>query len=436
MTILTASALVPADDLRARFAAAMSTLYQAEVPLYGRLLDLVRDVNAAASVDGLEPWIDRPGLAGERHGAIRLGTADELRQIADAFAILGMMPVDYYDLAPVGLPVHSTAFRPIDAAGLAVSPFRIFTSLLRIDLIEPAELRREAEAILSRRRIIHPDAADLTARARQRGGLTEEEAARFLPALIETFRWHAEASVSADVYAALAASHGLVADVVSFRGPHINHLTPRVLDIDAAQARMAAEGFNPKTVIEGPPRRACPILLRQTSFKALEEPIAFPDADGTRRPGVHTARFGEIEQRGAALTAAGRTLYDRWIAEKGDLALPDDWKSLWQRRLAFFRFKPGHGAPKAGASVDELVDSGALTVEPILYEDFLPVSAAGIFRSNLSNEGKATAAPQSDRAGLEATIGRPILDSATLYAAAAQDSLTISLAALRTTVAI
>ena len=35
-------ALVPASELRARFAAAMSDMYQAEVPLYGRLLDLVR----------------------------------------------------------------------------------------------------------------------------------------------------------------------------------------------------------------------------------------------------------------------------------------------------------------------------------------------------------------------------------------------------------
>jgi uncharacterized glyoxalase superfamily metalloenzyme YdcJ len=55
-------------------------------------------------------------------------------------------------------------------------------------------------------------------------------------------------------------------------------------------------------MIEGPPRR-CPILLRQTSFKALDEPIAFTDQHETR--GSHSARFGEIEQRGAALTPKG-----------------------------------------------------------------------------------------------------------------------------------
>ena len=43
---------------------------------------------------------------------------------------------------------------------------------------------------------------------------------------------------------------------------------------------MIEHGMAAKAVIEGPPRRACPILLRQTSFKALEEAVHFPDAEG------------------------------------------------------------------------------------------------------------------------------------------------------------
>ncbi len=73
---------------------------------------------------------------------------------------------------------------------------------------------------------------------------------------------------------------------------------------------MSAYGITPKAVIEGPPRRDVPILLRQTSFKALEESIRF--AGDTQ--GRHTARFGEIEQRGVALTPDGRALYDRLLA--------------------------------------------------------------------------------------------------------------------------
>ena len=86
------------------------------------------------------------------------------------------------------------------------------------------------------------------------------------------------------------------------------------LDIDAVQAEMRRRSIAPKAVIEGPPRRDCPILLRQTSFKALEEPILFRQTNATTAAGTHTARFGEIEQRGVALTPKGRGLYDRLLA--------------------------------------------------------------------------------------------------------------------------
>ena len=91
----------------------------------------------------------------------------------------------------------------------------------------------------------------------------------------ETFRWHSEATVTAETCQALHDAHRLIADVVCFAGPHINHLTPRTLDIDALQAAMPGRGIPAKEVVEGPPRRKHPILLRQTSFKALEEPVRF-----------------------------------------------------------------------------------------------------------------------------------------------------------------
>ena len=60
------------------------------------------------------------------------------------FAVMGMHPVGYYDLSIAGVPVHSTAFRPIADAALKRNPFRIFTSLLRLELIESTELRKQA----------------------------------------------------------------------------------------------------------------------------------------------------------------------------------------------------------------------------------------------------------------------------------------------------
>lgn len=74
--------------------------------------------------------------------------------------------------------------------------------------------------------------------------------------------------------------------MVCFPGCHINHLTPRTLDIDRVQELMPKYGIEPKILIEGPPRREVPILLRQTSFKALEEPVLSQENTGAPIPRV------------------------------------------------------------------------------------------------------------------------------------------------------
>ncbi|RVT93847.1 VOC family protein [Sphingomonas crocodyli] len=412
---------VEPDWIRAGFAQAMSDMYRAEVPQYGTLVALVERINAdvLARDPDLAAALERAGgldrLSGERHGAIRVGTAAELQLCARAFAIMGMEPVGYYDLAPAGVPVHSTAFRPVDPASLARNPFRLFTSLLRLELIADGALRADAATILARRQIVTPWALALIEQAERDGGLPEADANRFVTELLETFRWQRHATVDAETYAALLASHRLVADVVSFRGPHINHLTPRTLDIDAAQGAMPGAGIVPKESIEGPPRRACPVLLRQTSFKALDEPIDFGGV-----PGRHLARFGEIEQRGVALTPKGRALYDTLLARGGDAfaELPDDWDALRREGLAYFAYSASGklGAP-AGASLDALVAGGYVVADPIVYEDFLPVSAAGIFQSNLGEATRAHYAGASNKAAFEATLGRPVIDEFALYQA-------------------
>ncbi|WP_343613071.1 VOC family protein [Novosphingobium sp.] len=410
-TAPTTLALVDPDEIRTRFCAALSAMYRAEVPLYADLLDIVARVNAGAADAASTPA--RVDI--ERHGAIRLGTPAELAMMGRAFAVMGMAPVGYYDLAPAGVPVHSTAFRPVSEAALARNPFRVFCSLLRLDLIADPDLRAEAAAILATRQIFRAEAVALIEQHEAQGGLSESEVDTFVAALLETFRWHQEMLVDRATYERLVASHRLVADIVAFRGPHINHLTPRVLDIDAAQAAMVAQGLDTKDSIEGPPRRAVPILLRQTSFKALTESVRF--AGDTGAPGQHTARFGEIEQRGAALTPKGRALYDDLLARASSadtaqpyaqrLALafesfPDDLETLVREGLIYVR---------------RMAD-GAL--EPLTYEDFLPVSAAGIFQSNLGNEQRETYAQQGAQSVFEEALGRAVLDPFALYAAMAE----------------
>jgi uncharacterized glyoxalase superfamily metalloenzyme YdcJ len=452
-------ATLPADVIRARFSAAMSAMYREEVPAYGTLIDLVAEVNAAtlaadpalrarlAATDGLER------ITEERHGAIRLGTAAELAMMARVFAVMGMVPVGYYDLTEASVPVHATAFRPAGAESLRRNPFRVFTSLLRLDLIADAALRAEAEAVLAARQIFTPAAVGLVEKAEREGGLGSADADRFVAEVLETFRWHDRALVSADLYRRLHDAHRLVADVVSFRGPHINHLTPRTLDIDRVQELMPARGITPKAVVEGPPTRRCPILLRQTSFKALEEPVSFRQgADWVA--GQHTARFGEIEQRGIALTPKGRALYDQLLTEARKAvrpapdgsnaaaymaalgaafaAFPDDWDSIRREGLGYFAWSLTEGATGGHGplTAEVALAKGLIQPDPIVYEDFLPVSAAGIFQSNLGDDIQQEFAASPNQRRFEAELGRKVLNEFDHYAGIEAASLTACLAAL------
>ncbi|WP_460090447.1 2-oxoadipate dioxygenase/decarboxylase HglS [Pseudomonas sp. S2_E02] len=450
---MTVQPFVSPDLIRQRFSKAMSDMYREEVPLYGALMELVEQTNreVLARQPDIARQLDSTGeiqrLDMERHGAIRVGTATELATLARLFAVMGMQPVGYYDLTPAGVPVHSTAFRAVHEEALQVSPFRVFTSLLRLELIEDAQLRAFAESVLAKRSIFTSEALRLIAQAETAGGLNESEAEAFVLQALETFRWHHSATVTAAQYQTLSAQHRLIADVVAFKGPHINHLTPRTLDIDRVQEQMPAHGITPKAVIEGPPRRQCPILLRQTSFKALDEPIAFTDQNQSR--GSHSARFGEIEQRGAALTPKGRALYDRLLNaardELGDFPneanaarynalmaqhfgeFPDSVEGMREQELAYFRYFATEKGLAAGglgqSSLEDLLRDGYVKAEPLVYEDFLPVSAAGIFQSNLGDAAQAHYGEHSNRQAFEQALGRATIDELRLYAATQQRSI-------------
>lgn len=455
--------VVNSDDIRHEFALAMSAMYQQEVPLYGDLIDLVDEVNAEVLAehpdikDQLEHTGELDRLTMERHGAIRLGTAAELSMMRRLFAVMGMYPVGYYDLAPAGVPVHSTAFRAIDSAALNNSPFRVFTSLLRLDLINDETLKQQATATLDTRQIFTNEAIALIEQFEAQGRLNSAEAKQFVKQALETFRWHDQTPVSKDLYQQLLDQHALIADVVGFKGPHINHLTPRTLDIDAVQQGMQARGIPPKAIIEGPPRRACPILLRQTSFKALEEAVNFENGQGSYEQGQHTARFGEIEQRGVALTPKGRELYDSLLSaarqqlgatpnennaaqyyqvlEKSFAAFPDDYQTLHDEELAYFYYQAVDQninvdartvetvetveTERSKAEITQLINQGTIRIEPIVYEDFLPVSAAGIFQSNLKeakqNSTKNGYDTHSNKQAFEQALGAQVYDELTLY---------------------
>ncbi|PZS35963.1 MAG: DUF1338 domain-containing protein [Pseudonocardiales bacterium] len=448
-------------ELRAAFAQLMAATYGREVPAYHTLVDVAAAVNADV-LGQLGATAERLGSIGrvsaERHGAIRVGTPAELREVARVFGALGMHPVGFYDLrdARSAVPVISTAFRPIDSGELARNPFRMFTSMLVTHdrRFFSAHLQGRLDAFLARRTLFPAELITLSDKAILADGLVDDNAERFLKLATAAFALSAE-PVDRAWYAELEAVSAVAADIGGVTSTHINHLTPRVLDIDELYRRMSAHGVTMIDSIQGPPRWDGPdVLLRQTSFRALAEQRLFLGADGSVAPGSLRVRFGEVEARGIALTPAGRDRYDVMMAEidrvaagspsaiRADVAatvwarnLPASELGLLRDGLGFFSYSVADSSAFVrGADAVALVQAGALTATPIVYEDFLPRSAAGIFQSNLSTETTWDAARRGTRrdAGwLSDVLGEQVRDPADLYAAQQRRSLDSALARLR-----
>jgi uncharacterized glyoxalase superfamily metalloenzyme YdcJ len=373
-------------------------------------------------------------VTAERHGAIRVGTPGELRQVSTIFAALGMFPVGFYDLrdaAKSSVPVVSTAFRPVAADELERNPFRMFTSMLVTDdrRFFSADLQQRLDTFLARRTLFAPDLLALAERAAAAGELPDEDAAVFLKLAVEAFTLSAE-PVDASWYRELEQVSAVAADIGGVTSTHINHLTPRVLDIDELYRRMSARGITMIDTIQGPPRWDGPdVLLRQTSFRALSEPRRFRTETGAVVDGSLRVRFGEVEARGVALTPAGRDRYDALLGK--DVAawnadLPPTELGLLRAGLAYFTVAPtGRTVVRRGTLADHVFD-GVLAATPIVSEDFLPRSAAGIFASNLTADGSrddAVAGTRRDAGWLSGVLDAELRDPYALYAAQQQASV-------------
>jgi uncharacterized glyoxalase superfamily metalloenzyme YdcJ len=455
---------VSSTELRTRFAARLSSLYGTEVPAYQTLVEVSQEVNQrvlareGANAERLGS-IDR--VTAERHGAIRVGTPRELAQVARVFGALGMSPCGFYDLrdaAPAPVPVVSTAFRPLDRAELAANPFRVFTSMLVPEdrRFFDSDLEERLRNFLASRELFPPELLALADVAIEHGELSADDAERYLDLAAAAFALSAD-PVDRAWYAELERVSGVAADIGGVTTTHINHLTPRVLDIDDLYESMQARGIEMIDEIQGPPRWEGPdVLLRQTSFRALSEPRAFKEPDGSITRGALRVRFGEVEARGIALTPAGRDRFDELVAavdrrlatdpdlSRADVApqvwsegLPSTERDLCLSGLGFFTFRveptvvAGRPTPEQAAAlqrgeVTALVESGVLHPEPIVYEDFLPRSAAGIFASNLTGSGTMDAdqgGAERDPDWMADVLGRTLSIPEEVYAQEASASL-------------
>jgi uncharacterized glyoxalase superfamily metalloenzyme YdcJ len=455
---------VSSTELRTRFAARLSNLYGDEVPAYRTLVEVSQVVNQrviareGAAAERLGS-IDR--VTAERHGAIRVGTPEELAQVSRVFGALGMSPCGFYDLrdaAPAPVPVVSTAFRPLDRAELAANPFRVFTSMLVPEdrRFFDADLAGRLQRFLAARELFPAELLALADVAIGHGELSTTDADRFLDLAAASFALSPD-PVDRAWYTELERISGVAADIGGVTTTHINHLTPRVLDIEDLYASMQARGIEMISEIQGPPSWDGPdVLLRQTSFRALSEPRTFRGTDGEISTGSLRVRFGEVEARGVALTPAGRDRYDelvaavdRLLAEDPALRRAEVAPQVWNRGLptterdlclaglAFFTFRvapnvvAGRTTPEQSVAmeqgdVDSLVISGVLQPEPIVYEDFLPRSAAGIFASNLTDGGTMDAeqgGAERDADWMADAMGKAVHLPEELYAREASASL-------------
>ena len=396
-------------QLRAKFAAALSRLYGAEVPAYTTLVEVNNEVNRdrASACPDSERLGSPDRVTAERHGAIRVGSARELADVADLFAACGMYPVGFYDLrdAASPVPVVSTAFRPIDTDQLARNPFRVFTSMLATAgarFFSP-ELRDRVERFIGARQLFDPALIAEARRIAADGGAEDARADRFVAAAVSALALSRE-PIDRGWHDELTRVSAVAADIAGVRTTHINHLTPRVLDIDELYRRMTARGITMIDEIQGPPAWHGPdVLLRQTSFRALAESRRFREPDGTVSEGALRVRFGEVEARGVALTPQGREHYDAAMATPDPAAVWADYFPATDEEMAASGLAYYHGGDPS---------------KPVVYEDFLPASAAGIFRSNLDTDTQAAeAADNSDYSldWLAGQIGHHIHDPYELY---------------------
>lgn len=227
-------------------------------------------------------------------------------------------------------------------------------------------------------------------------------------------------------------------------GHLVDGLVARLHEQDTNLRVLPHAGY--KDFTEGPAENT-PVFLRQDAYRALTEAVTFTNPDGTTVKSTHTARFGEIEQRFYACTPKGRALYDQCLAAaeadrtldpslakrdpeayengyaKHFAPLPKTLRELLAQGMVYGLYSATERGRTANGSIDttdlnQLLDRGFIKVEGLRYEDFLPVSAAGIFASNLNQYGTASTAavrPTYTRAMLEKIIGKPIIDVDAVY---------------------
>ncbi len=130
--------------------------------------------------------------------------------------------------------------------------------------------------------------------------------------------------------------------------------------------------------------------------------------------------------------------FDTILAHNFSGHYPDSWDELRIQGLVYFRYQLTLSGRQSSEdskmnlnsdNLTHLLSLGLIEYEPITYEDFLPFSAAGIFKSNVSNNPADEKNTNTDNAGtghresFEDALGCKVLDEFVLYAALERESI-------------
>ena len=315
---------VSSTELRARFAARLSHLYGAEVPAYTTLVEVSQEVNQrVVAREGAEAErlgsIDR--VTAERHGAIRVGTPRGAGPGGPGVRRPGHVPVRVLRPARRGTGTGPRRLDRLPSRGTGTSWPRTRSgcsprcSSPRTGGSSTPTWSGGCRASWPPASCSPPSCSPWPTSPSSTGSCpptTRTGTSSWPP---RSFALSTD-PVDRAWYTELERVSGVAADIGGVTSTHVNHLTPRVLDIDDLYASMQARGIEMIDEIQGPPRWDGPdVLLRQTSFRALAEPRTFRDPDGTLSQGSLRVRFGEVEARGIALTPAGRDRFDELVAD-------------------------------------------------------------------------------------------------------------------------
>ena len=115
-------------------------------------------------------------------------------------------------------------------------------------------------------------------------------------------------------------------------------------------------------------------------------------------------------------------------------AFPDSWAEIRQAGLGYFSYsltEKGRRTKLPGRrDLNSLIADGLIRFDPIVYEDFLPVSAAGIFQSNLGDGAQQEFEASPNQKRFETDLGVAVLNEFDHYAGIEQASIEGCLKAL------